>query len=382
MNNLRWNHNVLIRNNQVTEFWKQHFNQSSKLLFVLGKGFDPRMTLGIESIKTNAPATNMECLVIEFDEGKNSPSSKYKDLVTSNYSNLKKLVPDIKTEKISAWSKHEGKKIRVGDRQAAQLIERIFPGKDYTDIIVDVSALPRSIFFSIIGKMLFIIDEETRQRKSAPNFFVLASENADIDYNIVEEELDDDLGYQHGLAGSIESYGDDKPIIWLPLLGEGKKTHLEKANQFIKPSEICPILPFPSKNPRRSDNIFMEHQETLFDVLQTEAQNIMYVPEQNPFEVYKKLVSTIENYDSSLKALNGSKTVLSTFCSKLLSVGALLAAYELTYPFDQGVGKMLEIGVLHVDSQGYRINDPAALQSMRDKSELFVIWLTGTPYHD
>lgn len=376
MNNLRWQHNVLIRNNKVNEFWKHHFTASSNVLFLVGKGFDPRMTLGIESMKQMSPDTNADCVLIEFDEGKHSPSAKYKDLVNTNYAKLKSIVPALIHQKISVWSKSEGKKVRVGDRQAAQLIETILPGKNYTDIIIDISALPRSIFFAIIGKILALIDDDVEAGKSAPNFLVLASENADLDYNIVEEELDDDLGYQHGLTGNIESYADTKPVIWLPLLGEGKKTHLDKANQFIKPSEICPILPFPSKNPRRSDNIFIEHQDILFDVLRVEAQNIMYVPEQNPFEVYKKLISTIENYDNSLSALKGCKAVLSTFCSKLLSIGALLTAYELTYP------QKLDVGVLHVDSQGYNIIDPKSLESLKEKSEIFLIWLTGIPYQN
>jgi len=383
MNNLRWQHSVLMRNNEVPEFWKQHFTSSSKLLFVLGKGFDPRMTLGIENILSEVPEVKLECLLIEFDEGRNSPSTRYKDLVTSNNDKLTKLVNNITHKKISAWSKKGGKKMRVGDRQAAQLIFEILPEHDYTDIIVDISALPRSIYFAIIGKMLAIIDDDIADKKKSPNFFVMAAENVNIDYQIVEEELDDDLGYQHGFASTLDSVADDRPVIWLPLLGERKAAQLERAYQFISPSEVCPILPFPSKDPRRSDNIFIEHQETLFDVLKTEAQNIMYVPEQNPFEVYKKLISTIDNYHNSLSVLKGSKAVLSTFCSKLLSIGALLAAYELTYPHNPvAVGDRLDVGVLHVDSQGYNIDDPAALQAMRDKSELFVIWLTGTPYDD
>ena len=376
MNNLRWKHNVLIRNHKVEEFWQQHLTDSSQVLFILGKGFDPRMTLGIESLKKTSSSAVVDCLLVEFDEGKHSPSVKYKSLVSANYAKLISIIPNVSTQKISVWSKSAGKKVRVGDRQAAQLIDRILLTKNYTDIIIDVSALPRSIFFAIIGKVLATIDASSEAGKAAPNFLVLAAENADLDYNIVEEELDDDLGFQHGLAGNIESYADNRPVIWLPLLGEGKKNHLDRAHQFIKPSEICPILPFPSKNPRRSDNIFIEQQEMLFDVLRVEAQNIMYVPEQNPFEVYKKLISTIENYDNSLSALKGSKAVLSTFCSKLLSIGALLAAYELTYP------TKLDVGVLHVDSQGYNITDPKSLDSLKDKSELFLLWLTGTPYQN
>ena len=60
----------------------------------------------------------------------------------------------------------------------------------------------------------------------------------------------------------------------MPLLGENKSLHFEKANQHIRPDEICPLLPFPSKNPRRSDDIFKEHHGLFFDVLRIRSNNI------------------------------------------------------------------------------------------------------------
>ena len=69
------------------------------------------------------------------------------------------------------------------------------------------------------------------------------------------------------------------------------------------------------------------------------------------------------------------KTVLSTFSSKLLSIGTLMAAYELK-------SKDIGVGVLNVDSHGYKIDDGIDLKIMREESNLFVIWLTGEPYED
>ncbi|MEO5563052.1 MAG: hypothetical protein ABIR18_06440, partial [Chitinophagaceae bacterium] len=72
-------------------------------------------------------------------------------------------------------------------------------------------------------------------------------------------------------------------------------------------------------------------------------------------------------------ALNGCKAVLSTFSSKLLSIGTLLAAYELKK-------KDIGVGVLNVDSHGYKIDPDADLKRLKEESKLFVIWLTGEPY--
>lgn len=203
---------------------------------------------------------------------------------------------------------------------------------------------------------------------------MLTAENANIDAGIIERGIDEDLHFPHGFGGGVELESLNLPTVWLPLLGENKSKHFEKANQHIRPDEICPLLPFPSKNPRRSDDIFKEHHGLFFDVLRIESQNIMYVPEQNPFEVYRKIVLTIRNYQDSLSVLKGCKAVISTFSSKLLSIGALLAAYECKMDVNNYVG------VLNVDSQGYKIKDLESVKSLRDQSELFVIWLTGIPY--
>lgn len=169
----------------------------------------------------------------------------------------------------------------------------------------------------------------------------------------------------------------EKPLIWFPILGENKEAHLRKAFGKITESknrlyEICPTFPFPSKDPRRSDTILMEYHELLFDELGIEPQNIMYVPERNPFEVYLKLSDAVNNYQKTLETINGCKAALSSFSSKLLSIGTLLTAYE----------NMGHVGVLNVDSQGYKIVGENTLGEMKSESELFVTWLTGLPYND
>jgi hypothetical protein len=64
------------------------------------------------------------------------------------------------------------------------------------------------------------------------------------------------------------------------------------------------------------------------------------------------------------KLLGGCKVALSTLSSKLMSLGALLVAYEL-----KQLGN--NIGVAHIQCQGY------TLASMVPNAELVGLWLAG-----
>lgn len=381
MSNLRWNPYVLFKGEKVFDFWSTYYKDDSKnILYILGKGFDVRMNIGIKKLIEISPNVKVHCLLVEFDEGKGSPSLKYKDLVEQNESELRNVLKglSISVKKIKLWSTAGKKKKRVGDREAANsIITEACDINAYTDIIVDISSLPRGVYFSLIGKILTLIDNSNEINI---NLFVLAAENAAIDELIKDRTPDEDLGYLYGYSGQLELASEiDKPTVWFPILGEDKEQHIRKAFDHVKQSrssllEICPILPFPSTVPRRSDQLIINYHSLLFDELAIEPQNLLYVPEQNPFEAYRSIVNAIRNYNDSLRPLNGCKAVVSTFSSKLLSIGALLVSYELKGQEEVGVG------VLNVDSKGYEIDDVEQVKKLKDDSELFVTWLAGSPY--
>ncbi|MEZ2338383.1 hypothetical protein AB6735_22235 [Mucilaginibacter sp. RCC_168] len=375
MMKLRWDPSMLIQGQQTSVFWKEHFSQTGrKLLFILGKGFDVRMNIALTNLLYNSPSVDMTCWMIDFEEGEESSSNKYAAQVAANYTELQKLLGTrpLVEKQISLWSKkNQGKKQRIGDRQAAGLLTDFNQIAGFTDIIIDISSLPRGVYFSLVGKFLSFIDRFAAD--TPPNFFIVVSENADIDIKIKEKGIDEDIGYLHGFGGTLELASErEEPVVWFPILGEDKLEHLEKAHVQIRPNEICPVLPFPSKDPRRSDQLIQTYHQLLFDRLGIEPQNLMYVPERNPFEAYIRLTKAIYNYHKSLTILGGCKAVISTFSSKLLSIGTLLSAYELI--------NHIGVGVLNVDSQGYEIDDYEEMKKLKDNSELFVIWLTGEPY--
>ena len=358
--------------------WSKHLdNPNRKVLFILGKGFDVRMNLGIQSLIEKCPNIDLDCLMIELDEGKDSSSHGLKDLVEENVSEITSLLEGkvIKKKNLQMWSLKGKKKVKIGDREASNLIETYADIENYTDIIVDISALPRGVYFSLIGKLLTLIDNYSN---NSINLFICIAENAEIDSLTKEKVTEGDVNYLHGFRGGIEITSEmDKPLVWFPVLGEEKLGHVRRAFGKITETknrlyEICPTFPFPSKDPRRSDAILIEYHELLFDELLIEPQNIMYISERNPFEAYIQLSDAIKNYKKSLAIINGCKAAISNFSSKLLSIGTLLTAYE----------NREDIGVLNVDSQGYDYVDKNEVKKLKSESELFVTWLTGEPYND
>src|SRR5205823_6362511 len=114
---------------------------------------------------------------------------------------------------------------------------------------VDVSSLPRSVYFPVVAKLLFLVDGISDGR--GPNLFALVTESAVLDRRIVEEGIDDDADYIHPFRGGVEREATASwPRVWFPLIGEGQQLQLTRIYDLINPAEICPLLPSPSMNPR------------------------------------------------------------------------------------------------------------------------------------
>jgi hypothetical protein len=380
MINYRWNPYVLLTGDEIKGCFSAHFRAESKTLLIMNKGFDVRMNVALKHVLENSKKHPVEILLISFDEGEESSSQLYRDAVEQNMAELKILVDEgsIREEMIELWAVDGDKKRRVGDRKAAKIVDGINI-LEYTDIIVDISALPRGIYFSMIGKLLTVIDNLEAVKK--PNLLVTVAENPELDAATNDDTPDPEPNFLQGFSVDIDQSAADSqaPLIWMPILGENKAYQIKQAYSYLGPAETCPILPFPSRDPRRPDALIIDYHGLLFDEFVVEQQNIMYVPEQNPFEAYRILTRAIANYYKSLSTLGNTKIVLSTFSSKLLSIGTLLAAYEIKAN-ENGNETGVGVGVLNVDSQGYKINPAADLEKMRNESNLFVIWLTGEPY--
>ncbi len=345
--------------------------KTKKVCLILGRGFDPRMLGGLRVLRQVFDPTELVAIVLVFDEGPTSPSRRYDALVQENLAKLSGIIPNgqIEDRQIHMFSA-EGR--RITSRSAEAAFRSPSELQQFSDIFVDVSSLPRSVYFPVVAKLLFLLDGMDGMR--SPNLFVLVSESAALDGRIVEEGIDEDAGYIHPFRGGVDrESAAGLPRVWFPLIGESQHLQLTRIYDLINPAEICPLLPSPSVDSRRADNLVMEYREILFDRLRVETRNFIYASETNPFEVYRQLRRSILRYGDALKPLGGSNAVISANSSKLLSVGALLAAYELKRA---GV----DIAIAHVETHGYTLNGSADINLLADESRLYGLWLSGDCY--
>ena len=98
-------------------------------------------------------------MVVEFDEGETSPSRFHDDLLARNICALEKLFlgkGTISVKQVKMLSE-DGRR-RIGSRGAAAVFLSHNDFVNYSDILVDISALPRSLYMPLLAKLLYLID--------------------------------------------------------------------------------------------------------------------------------------------------------------------------------------------------------------------------------
>lgn len=371
---LRWRDYFLREGEHFDKFWHPFLNERRRdVLFVLGHGFDARMCDGFEKMLSLGGEGARDVALLAFDEGPDSHSNAYADQREANGDRLETLIQGrgkIGHRKITMFSE-EGR--RIGSRRIVEEFRSSEEFRSYTDVVVDISALPRGLYMPLLAKLLALFDVEQSESEHR-NLHVIVSHAPATDGSIVEEGLEDSASYLFGFAAAaLESDStSSQPMIWIPVLGRRQKLQLEKIHSLVSPDEICPLLPSPSQNPREGDALVIEYRDMLFDQFRIEPRNIIYAAESNPFEVYRQLMRSILHYHQALNPLGGCKVAVSAMSSKLASIGVLLAAYELGRREPKVV-----VGVAHVESQGYRIYTAVGPVPA---PTLFTMWLSGECY--
>lgn len=371
---LRWRDYFLRADEHFDGFWQPFLNETRRdVLFVLGAGFDARMCDGVDKLLSFGGEGARDVALLCFDEGADSHSHSYVEQREANLERLAQLVEGRGTigRRTIAMFSDEGR--RIGARKIVEEFRSYAEFRCYTDIVVDISALPRGLYMPLLAKLIALFDVEENAGEHR-NLHVIVSHSSATDGSIVEEGLEESASYLFGFAAaSLESDStSSQPKIWIPVLGKRQKLQLEKIHSLVSPDEVCPLLPSPSQDPREGDSLAIEYRDMLFDQLRVEPRNIIYAAESNPFEVYRQLMRSIMHYQQALGPLGGCKVALSAMSSKLASIGVMLAAYELGRRDPKVV-----VGVAHVESQGYRIEGAAG---PCPAPTLFTMWLCGECY--
>jgi len=233
----------------------------------------------------------------------------------------------------------------------------------YTDVVVDISGMPRGVFFPLLAYLLRLAAKGTFR-----NLHVSVVEDPVLDAKI--------SGREYGQADFLHTFrlqGDNR-LVWLPVVGANEVARLEKVHNKLKSAciEICPIVPFPARSLRRADDVVLRHAELLFEGFLVAHENLLLCDERTPFDIYRKILEVEEYYRARLGAIQGIgavTTVVSPLSSKTLSLGMLLAAVERRLPVCH-----VEPGIYQVDIDegGRLVGDP--------KRGPVEIWIAGEPY--
>ena len=166
-------------------------------------------------------------------------------------------------------------------------------------------------------------------------------------------------------------------MVWFPILGENRLGQLNmvmnSAAAIPGDAEICPIIPHPSRGLRRAEHLLTEYKPLLFDKLQVPVSNILYVSESNPFETYRQLLSAMERYRKSLTILGGCRLAVTPLSSKLVTLGAGLACFEMRLGKKEDYG----VGIPYAEPMRY-VASTAELAS--SNAEIASLVLTGSAY--
>ena len=369
---MRWDPYVLSNGDGFDTVWKAHLAAKKRnILVIVGSGFDPRALDAPRRIAGAGGTGARHGWTLAFDNGL-PETRRSQELTAENIAGFERLFPKKPIETIP---------VRIGggttrtftSMNAKRAVDRLGELKGYTDVVVDVSAMPRMVGLTVVAQLTALLDHHHASEGTDINLHVVVTESVSTDRKTAGGSLCENVTHVVGFSGQLDAQSTEYlPRVWLPVLGEGQNARLELIHEEVNPNEICPVIPFPSRDPRRGDAIVEEYRQVLFDGYAVEPANILQASEYNPFEAYRQLYNAIDRYRDALKDLDGCKVFVSPLSSKLLSVGALLACYDhVKYPLSGG---RLYVGMPYVETAAYA--DPAPPDA-NDAGEVYSMWIRG-----
>jgi hypothetical protein len=359
--------------------------RESRLLFIAGCGFDVRVTQVLRQFLACAqtgkyPIDGATLLLIEFsgyelDDDLQTQTAQNGEALRTMFGSVGKVVT------LPLRLTDEGPDFRVTHalQQVSQTLLTQIPST--TDVILDVSSLPRIVYLSLMTSILdFLVSDRQAGALVADgvNFQVLVAEDAWLDGNIRSEDPSEDLVMIPGFGGGIKVEAmSDWPVVWFPMLGEHRSAQFDKVANLAEipnDAEVCPVLPHPSKKPRRGDNLLIEYRTQLFEARQTPMANVMFAHESHPFEAYRQMRNAIQRYHSSLRSLGGCRVLVTPLGSKLMTIAAGLACFEMK---PEGENADYALGIPCAAPTRYVASRAELLSST---PELLALLITGSAY--
>jgi hypothetical protein len=381
-----WERYVFRRGNGVFDLWDDLYKKRAiRLLYIAGRGFDIRVRSVLERFLGNLREAGhtievAHLLLVGFsgyvlDE-------ELREQTAENTAAMEGLFRQVGSVESISIGKSAGGEDDISATSALRLgmdavLQRV---GTQTDVILDVSSLPRVVYLAI---MTGILEKLIPSRgpaclaKTAVNFQVLVAEDASLDAQIRAEDPSNDLVLIPGFSSVLHTESvQDWPLVWFPILGENRVGQLEKVLAAAIPdsAEICPVLPHPSRNPRRADQLVLEYKRPLFDARGTPTSNILYAHESHPFEAYRQLLTAMQRYKQSMSLVGGCRLVMTPLASKLITLGAGLACFEMR---PEQMAANYGVAIPYAEPTRYVVSRDALRAS---QPEIASLLLTGDAY--
>lgn len=351
----RWDPVISNQGDAAEAFFRGYFGSSSRhVLLVCGGGFDPRSPR-FAKLLDEIGVARTGLLIRET----RLPDPALKPAADSNVAELRAALPNHSEVEIQIFDQNAV----VGGRNVVKKIQS-YELSNFTDVIVDLSALSVGTAFPLIRFFVEVHDDHLRE---APpwNLHVVAVHNSSLD-NSIRGTSSYEPDYIHGFKGDANlSASSEAARLWLPQLAPGLTNPLASLHKFIRPDDTCPILPFPSSDPRAGDDLLNEYDEQLSSSWEFDSRNVLLAAEDDPADLYRALVTLNSLRSEVFRTTGGSRLFLSPLGSKVTALGALMAALEEDLP------------VAYVEAGGYSYS---ADSHPAEPGELIHVWLEGDVY--
>ena len=364
----RWYDAIHFKPDEFETFWSERLKDARSLLLILGMGWDPRMTATVGALKSLGGGRRIDLHLIRFSPSRvfQSPHQKF---INKNSEYLRNTMDGWAHLSETLIETRNADNHYVGDERISAAYKAFDLG-GYSDIIIDISALPKSLYFPL----LLILVKKSMDGDEKANIHIAACQDSEFDSQIIESA--DDTRFLKGFRAGLSMVSrQDIPRIWVPILGRNCSVALEKlhALEDLSPTDIYPVLPFPSRKPRSDDDLLVEYRQIFVSSWRLNPMNIIYAAEDDPLDVYRRILSLRDQQQEALEPLGGVTMVISPLSSKLSSIGAFMAAFEKKMAIAHSIGRHDP-----PPSMGDELWNGSNMAQF--EKSIHSIWVTGEPY--
>jgi hypothetical protein len=311
----RWSEAFSRRDGDLDAFIQAYFPSVAKnTLFVCGTGFDPRARVIADAL---SPAIGPLCQAWLLREERPSPHPSLTNAADRTTEHVQRNFPKSRIVRFDVFA--EDGALAAGSNLARELPLADLEG--ISDVIIDFSSLSIGVAYPLAAWL----SEQTVEGEIKNVHFMIAYDS-ETDRRLGPRATGDQIHSPQGFRRP-SSASPSAAVLWVPQLHRGQSEDLDRIAGDVRPDEIVPLLPFPTRRIREPEELILEYADVL-NGWGVDPRNVIYAAENDPLDVYRILVRVARERAQVFKHLGTSEVVLTPMGSKLVAMGALMAALE------------------------------------------------------